>query len=49
MAPNRRSDVAELGLKALLTAAGANLMSAAAIAGLFFSLIREPGMHSDAR
>lgn len=38
MAPNRRSDIAELGLKALLAATLANLMSAA-IAGVFFSLI----------
>lgn len=38
MAPDRRSDIAELGLKALLAATLANLMSAA-IAGLFFSLI----------
>lgn len=37
MAPNRRSDIAELGLKALLAATLANLMSAA-IAGFFFSL-----------
>ncbi|MDX3775693.1 NupC/NupG family nucleoside CNT transporter [Chromatiaceae bacterium AAb-1] len=37
MAPNRRSDIAELGLKALLAATLANLMSAA-IAGVFFSL-----------
>ena len=38
IAPNRRSDIAELGLKALLAATLANLMSAA-IAGVFFSLI----------
>lgn len=38
MAPDRRSDIAELGLKALLAATLANLMSAA-IAGVFFSLI----------
>lgn len=37
MAPGRRADIAELGLKALLAATLANLMSAA-IAGLFFSL-----------
>lgn len=37
MAPGRRSDIAELGLKALLAATLANLMSAA-IAGVFFSL-----------
>jgi len=37
MAPNRRSDIAELGLKALLAATLANLMSAA-IAGFFYSL-----------
>lgn len=37
MAPNRRADIAELGLKALLAATLANLMSAA-IAGFFFSL-----------
>jgi concentrative nucleoside transporter, CNT family len=37
MAPERRSDIAELGLKALLAATLANLMSAA-IAGVFFSL-----------
>lgn len=35
MAPSRRSDVAQLGLKALLAASLANFMSAA-IAGLFF-------------
>lgn len=38
IAPKRRSDIAELGLKALLAATLANLMSAA-IAGVFFSLI----------
>jgi len=38
IAPNRRSDIAELGLKALLAATLANLMSAA-IAGVFFALI----------
>ncbi|MBC54626.1 MAG: NupC/NupG family nucleoside CNT transporter [Gammaproteobacteria bacterium] len=38
MAPDRRGDIAELGLKALMAATLANLMSAA-IAGLFFSLI----------
>jgi len=38
MAPSRRGDIAELGLKALLAATLANLMSAA-IAGVFFSLI----------
>lgn len=37
MAPSRRADIAELGLKALLAATLANLMSAA-IAGFFFSL-----------
>ncbi|ALO44973.1 NupC/NupG family nucleoside CNT transporter [Pseudohongiella spirulinae] len=37
MAPGRRSDIAELGLRALLAATLANLMSAA-IAGVFFSL-----------
>jgi len=37
MAPSRRADIAELGLKALLAATLANLMSAT-IAGLFFSL-----------
>lgn len=37
MAPGRRSDIAELGLKALLAATLANLMSAA-IAGVFFSI-----------
>ncbi len=37
MAPGRRADIAELGLKALLAATLANLMSAA-IAGFFFSL-----------
>jgi concentrative nucleoside transporter, CNT family len=37
MAPGRRSDIAELGLKALLAATLANLMSAA-MAGFFFSL-----------
>lgn len=37
MAPGRRSDIAELGLKALLAATLANLMSAT-IAGVFFSL-----------
>ena len=37
MAPNRRSDIAKLGLKAMLAATLANLMSAA-IAGLFLSL-----------
>ncbi|MDP2285597.1 MAG: NupC/NupG family nucleoside CNT transporter [Pseudohongiella sp.] len=38
MAPERRGDIAELGMKALLAATLANLMSAA-IAGFFFSLI----------
>jgi CNT family concentrative nucleoside transporter len=38
MAPGRRSDIAELGMKALLAATLANLMSAA-IAGFFFSLL----------
>lgn len=37
MAPGRRSDIAELGLKALLAATLSNLMSAA-IAGFFFAL-----------
>lgn len=37
MAPGRRADIAQLGLKALLAATLANLMSAT-IAGLFFSL-----------
>jgi CNT family concentrative nucleoside transporter len=37
MAPNRRSDIARLGMKAMLAATLANLMSAA-IAGLFLSL-----------
>ncbi|WNO61518.1 NupC/NupG family nucleoside CNT transporter [Rheinheimera sp. MMS21-TC3] len=37
MAPSRRADIAELGLKALLAATLANLMSAA-IAGIFFTL-----------
>lgn len=37
MAPNRRSDIAQLGLKAVITATFANLMSAA-LAGLFLSL-----------
>lgn len=37
MAPNRRSDLASLGMKALLAASLANLMSAA-IAGLFTSI-----------
>ena len=37
MAPSRRGDIAELGLKALFAATLANLMSAA-IAGFFFSL-----------
>ena len=37
MAPNRRSDIAKLGLKAMIAATLANLMSAA-IAGLFLSL-----------
>lgn len=37
MAPSRRPDIAQLGLKALLAATLANLMSAA-IAGFFFSL-----------
>lgn len=37
MAPSRRSDIAELGLKALFAATLSNLMSAA-IAGFFFSL-----------
>jgi len=37
MAPSRRTDIAELGLKALLAATLANLMSAA-IAGVFFTL-----------
>lgn len=37
MAPSRRGDIAELGLKALFAATMSNLMSAA-IAGFFFSL-----------
>jgi CNT family concentrative nucleoside transporter len=37
MAPSRRKDIAEMGLRALLAATLANLMSAA-IAGLFFTL-----------
>lgn len=37
MAPNRRKDIAQLGLKAMLAATLANLMSAA-IAGVFISL-----------
>jgi len=37
MAPNRRHDIAKLGMKAMLAATLANLMSAA-IAGLFLSL-----------
>ncbi|WP_371378916.1 NupC/NupG family nucleoside CNT transporter [Thalassotalea aquiviva] len=37
MAPNRRPDLAKMGLKAVFAASLANLMSAA-IAGLFFSL-----------
>ncbi len=37
MAPNRRSDIARLGLKAVLAATLANLMSAA-LAGMFLSL-----------
>lgn len=37
MAPSRRHDIAKLGLRALLAATLANMMSAA-IAGLFFSL-----------
>lgn len=37
MAPSRRKDIAELGLRALLAATLANLMSAA-IAGVFFTL-----------
>lgn len=37
MAPNRRKDIAELGMRALLAATLANLMSAA-IAGIFFTL-----------
>jgi CNT family concentrative nucleoside transporter len=37
MAPSRRPDIAQLGLKALFAATLANLMSAA-IAGFFFSL-----------
>jgi CNT family concentrative nucleoside transporter len=37
MAPNRRPDIAKLGLKAMIAATLANLMSAA-IAGLFLSL-----------
>lgn len=37
MAPSRRKDIAELGMRALLAATLANLMSAA-IAGIFFTL-----------
>ncbi len=37
MAPNRRPDIARLGMKAMLAATMANLMSAA-IAGVFVSL-----------
>jgi CNT family concentrative nucleoside transporter len=37
MAPERRSDVAKLGFKAVMAATLANLMSAC-LAGLFFSL-----------
>jgi CNT family concentrative nucleoside transporter len=37
MAPNRRSDIARLGLKAVLAATLANFMSAA-LAGIFLSL-----------
>ncbi|NQY36407.1 MAG: NupC/NupG family nucleoside CNT transporter [Alteromonadaceae bacterium] len=37
MAPNRRHDIARLGMRAMIAATLANLMSAA-IAGLFFSL-----------
>jgi len=37
MAPNRRSDIAELGLRAVFAGFMANLMSAA-IAGFFISL-----------
>ena len=37
MAPNRRSDIAKLGLRAVITASFANLMSAA-MAGFFLSL-----------
>ncbi|NQY63474.1 MAG: NupC/NupG family nucleoside CNT transporter [Alteromonadaceae bacterium] len=37
MAPNRRADIARLGMRAVLAATLANLMSAA-IAGIFFSL-----------
>ncbi|MCL5050322.1 MAG: nucleoside transporter, partial [Firmicutes bacterium] len=37
MAPSRRKDIAELGVRALLAATLANLMSAA-IAGVFFTL-----------
>lgn len=37
MAPSRRSDIAKLGMKAMLAATLANLMSAA-IAGVFFAL-----------
>lgn len=38
MAPNRRSEIAQLGMRAVLAATMANLMSAA-IAGVFISLI----------
>lgn len=37
MAPNRRKDIAELGMRALLAATLANMMSAA-LAGIFFTL-----------
>ncbi|MCM2679554.1 NupC/NupG family nucleoside CNT transporter [Echinimonas agarilytica] len=37
MAPNRRSDIARMGIKAVVAASMANFMSAA-LAGLFFSL-----------
>ena len=37
MAPNRRSDVARMGLKAVLAGSLSNLMSAA-IAGLFIGI-----------
>ena len=41
MAPNRRSDVARMGLKAVLAGSLSNLMSAA-IAGLFCLLYTSP-------
>ena len=37
MAPNRRSDIAQMGMKAILAGTLSNLMSAS-LAGLFLSL-----------